>query len=130
MSTGRMLESEVTAHDATQRRLDALEAENERLRGLLNAEVDKVLGYIAGVEGLNATIERLRAELATALNDALEVAAKVCDKLAQNIYDECGVTDQETGERMIPTRVMDTVEAYEECAEAIRAIKREGGGNG
>ena len=79
------------------------------------------------LDALEAENERLRAELATARKDALEEAAKVCDKLAQAIYDEHGSTDPETGERMIPTRLMDSVEAYEECAEQIRALKREGG---
>ena len=72
---------------------------------------------------LKTETERLRAELVTAHNDALEKAAQVCDKLAQNIYDEYGSTDQETGERMVPTRFMDTVEADEECAACIRALK-------
>lgn len=71
------------------------------------------------IEPIKALFDAIRSG---ARKDALEEAAKVCDRLAQNIYDESGITDPETGERMIPTRLMDTVEADEECAACIRAL--------
>ena len=58
---------------------------------------------------------------------AFEEAAKLCERKAQAIYDECGITDPETGERMIPGQLMDTVEAYEDDAATIRACAAEKG---
>ena len=49
--------------------------------------------------------------------------AEICNVKSHRIYDEYGSTDQETGERTIPTRFMDTVEACDDCAEAILAAR-------
>ena len=51
--------------------------------------------------------------------------AEICNVKSHRIYDEYGSTDQETGERTIPMRFMDTVEACDDCAEAILAARDE-----
>jgi hypothetical protein len=100
-------------------RLDALAEENERLRSriegyqcsrdyaidllasALQVEADKVYAVEYYATQAKELIERLRAELATARNDALEDAAETCNRFGSSYF-----------------------------AEKIHALKREGGGNG
>ena len=115
------LHRQLDAANAEIERLDALEAENRELRelnavnesgcnlALARLEVSaKVCKELTGVN------ERLRAELATARNDALEEAARLATPYwcAQGT---CSEHPNQVGLRI---------------AWAIRALKREGGGNG
>lgn len=79
----------------------------------------------ATTASLGATVEALR-DPPSAVQDRnaiIEECARVCDAAVQDIYDDRGSTDQETGERIVPSRFMDTVEAFEESALRIRALK-------
>ena len=116
----------------------ALEAENERLRAQFpldenNARVYGDRAAIRVIEQLHVSLDkinenclraeqerdRLRAELATAYNDALEEAAKVCESLAVECVsdhpDNAGIAASARGVLL-------------SAAHSIRALKREGGG--
>ena len=108
--------------------LDAANAEIERLRDVCATDI-KVISDIGNrckiererAERAEAEIERLRAELATARNDALEEACN-CALIERALW------------KSTKTPVPDDVEggrsASNNIAIAIRALKREGGGNG
>ena len=46
--------------------------------------------------------------------------AEICEKKSETLYHEHGVQDPETGAWEIGTRYMDSIEAYDDCAETLR----------
>ena len=72
-----------------------------------------------------AKLKQLEESATAAVLDAYTRCAEICNVKSHRIYDEYGSTDQETGERTIPMRFMDTVEACDDCAEAILAARDE-----
>lgn len=81
----------------------------------------------AHIDAQAAEIAALKAELATARNDALESAAKVCERRAADRFSEFGVTEWDTNFSYYPGKDEDLLNSLDEedddCAKAIRALK-------